>query len=163
MWWKDEEEESKTLQLVGVISGIVLNLIIILAIYNREEISKYTILFSLFFGVSLYAKSFRKIPIAFAISAIAGLILAYFTIDARQNADSTIGSVSLRWYVLGIAVAVLIVFLISFIQEQAMDIMLLILSWGFLVIILGLLMIVQGLTVLLGIPNADGILDYLPG
>lgn len=161
--WKDDEEESKRLQLVGVISGIVLNVIIILAIYNRQEITKYTILFSLFFGISLYAKAFRKIPIAFAVSAILGLILAYFTIQAREDADSDIANIPLRWFILGIAIAVGIIFLISFIQEQAMDIMLRVLSWGALVIILGILMVLQGITLLLEIPNAGGILDYLPG
>ena len=163
--WQSDEEESKTLQIVAVVAGILLTAEIILAIYYEDTgITKYSVVFGIFFGLSLFAKPLRKVPIAFAVTAIAGLSLSYFVIDRGALGDETFfGQLELRVLVVIILIIMVLVFIISFIQEQTMDILLLMLSWGVLVIVLAVAMILQGITLLLDINDPDGILGYLPG
>jgi len=162
--WKTEEEESKKLQIAAVFSGVIVNTMIILAIYNEaQEITNWTIMFGLFFGVSMYAKPFRKLPVAFGITSIVGLLLAYFVIVRKQDDESVFAGIKLRWVILVIVIIMIVVFIIGFIQEATLDIMLLMLSWGVLVITLSIIMILQGITLLIEQPDASGILGLLPG
>jgi hypothetical protein len=125
--------------------------------------SKYTILFSTLFSLSLLAKPFKKLPIAFAVTAVVALGLTWWVLDKRNNDDSFIGGVDLKLLIILIILILIIVFTISFIQEATMDVMLAILSWGLVILILAVISTLQGITLILEIPDKDGLLSYLPG
>jgi hypothetical protein len=160
---KDDEEESDLLELLGIIGGLLLFGIIILSIENDEAISKYTILFSTLFALSLLAKPFKKLPIAFALTAVVGLALTWFVLDRSGNEESILFGLDLKFSIIVIIIILIIVFIISFIQEATMDIMLFILSWGLVILVFALIATAQGVTLLFEIPSSNGILGELPG
>lgn len=163
---EEEEKENKPLQVAGVLAGLVVITSIVLAIINSTEITKYTILFGILFGVSLLAKPMRKVHTAFAISALVGSGLTFWVLYSRnkdKGNESFFNSIALKWVFLAIFLIVLVVFIISFIQEQTMDIMLFFLGLGIIIFPLSLIIFLQGITLILNLPNSDGILGYLPG
>ena len=160
---KSDEEESDILEGLGILGGLLLFSVIILSIYNSEELSKYTILFASLFSLSLLAKPFKKLPIAFAVTGVIALTLVWWVLDKRNNDDSFVGGIDLKIMIVILILILIIVFTISFIQEATMDIMLAILSWGLIVLILAVLITLQGVTLLLDIPDKDGLLGLLPG
>jgi len=164
---KKEEEESRTLKILGGIAGIILlALTIILALNEFNEpggvISNYTILFSIFMALSLIARPFKNVHIAFIVSVFVALGLLTVIIFVRESSVSLAG-IPLQYILIAVMVIVLLVYIISFIQEQAIDAFLAVLGWGPVITILGLLIIVQAITLLLDYPNSDGLLSYLPG
>ncbi len=160
---KADEEESDILEFFGILGGLLLFSVIILSIYNEEVLSKYTILFSTLFSLSLLAKPFKKLPIAFALTGIVALALVWWVLDKRNNDDSFVGGLDLKLLIVILILVLIIVFTISFIQEATMDIMLFILSWGFVILVLAVLIAAQGVTLLLEEPSVNGILGELPG
>lgn len=160
---KGDEEESDVLELLGIIGGLVLFSVIILSIYNEEVLSKYTIVFASLFSLSLFAKPFKKLPIAFAVTGVVALALVWWVLDKRNNDDSFVGGVDLKILMIILILVLIIVFTISFIQEATMDIMLAILSWGLVILILAIVIALQGITLLLDLPDKDGLLGLLPG
>ncbi|MCE7736004.1 MAG: hypothetical protein GPJ54_14070 [Candidatus Heimdallarchaeota archaeon] len=160
---KGDEEESDLLELLGILGGLVLFATIILSIYNDEVISKYTILFSTLFSLSLLAKPFKKLPIAFAVTAVLGLAMTWYVLDRRGDEESIIGGLSLQLTIVVFIIILIVVFIIGFIQEQTMDIMLFLLSWGIVILVLSILIFLQGVTLLFEVPDKDGILGLLPG
>ena len=162
---KEDEEESDILEFLGILGGLVLFGVIILSIYNGvEDLSKYTILFSTLFGLSLLAKPFKKLPIAFALTALVALALVWWVLDKKRNdEDSIVGGLDLKFLIIILILVLIIVFTISFIQEATMDIMLFILSWGLVILILAIIVTLQGVTLLFEIPSDNGILGELPG
>ncbi|OLS28750.1 MAG: hypothetical protein HeimC2_04800 [Candidatus Heimdallarchaeota archaeon LC_2] len=160
---KEDEEESDILEFLGIIGGLVLFGVIILSIYNEEVVSKYTILFSVLFSLSLLAKAFKKLPIAFALTAVVALALVWWVLDKRNNDDSFVGDLDLKFLIVIIILILIVVFTISFIQEATMDIMLFILSWGLVILILAILVAVQGVTLLFDVPGENGLFGEFPG
>jgi len=164
---KSEEEESDVLKVIGGISGLLLlAMTIILAVneYNSDTsvISNYTVLFGILLGMSLIARPFKNLPLAFVISIIVALGLLYVLI-LGQDSSVTFGGIGLEWILIGVMVIVLLVFIVSFIQEQAIDALMFVMGWGPIITILGLVMTIQAITLILNIPNQDGLLSYLPG
>lgn len=160
---KGDEKESDLLELLGIIGGLVLFATIILSIYNDVFITKYTILFSTLFSLSLLAKPFKKLPIAFAVTAILGLAMTWYVLDRRGDEESIIGGLSLQLTIVVFILILIVVFIIGFIQEQTMDIMLFMLSWGLVILVLSILIFLQGITLLFDINDPDGLLGYFPG
>ncbi|MHA2279239.1 MAG: hypothetical protein ACXAC2_25950 [Candidatus Kariarchaeaceae archaeon] len=113
--------------------------------------------------ISLLAKPFKKLPIAFALTAVVGLALTWFVLDKRGNEESVLFGLDLKFSIIVIIIILIIVFVISFIQEATMDIMLFILSWGLVILVLSVIVGAQGLTLLFDIPSSNGILGELPG
>jgi hypothetical protein len=141
-------------------------LIIILSIneYNGEEdlVTNYTLLFGMLMGMSLIARPFKKLPLAFVISVIVALgLLAFLTISSGAEV-TFFGALPLEVLLIGVMAIVLIVFIISFVQEKAIDGLLFILGWGPVITILGLALIAQGITLILGYPDERGIFSLLP-
>ena len=160
---KEDEEESDILEFLGILGGLLLFSVVILSIYNEEVLSKYTILFSTLFSLSLLAKPFKKLPIAFALTGIVALALVWWVLDKRNNDDSFVGGLDLKLLIVIIILVLIVVFTISFIQEATMDIMLFILSWGLVILILAVLITLQGVTLIFDVPSSNGILGELPG
>lgn len=165
---RKEEDESKVLQWLAGIGGIGLLAVVVIVSINRYDtgdntlITPYTILFGIFLGMSLIARPFKKLPIAFVISVIVALGALYL-VSANQDTIEYFDFLSLRIILLGIVILVFLIFLISFVQEKALDTLLWIIGWGPVIIILGLVVTLQGITLLLGWPGPGGILEYLPG
>ncbi len=160
---ESDEEESSILQFIGPIGALVIFAVLVLSIENDAGYTKYTLVFMIFFGLSLIAKPFRKLPIAFVISSVIGLALFYFVYTESDQDDEIFSAIPLKWLIAAIIGIILLVFIISFVQEQAMDIMLWLIGWGPLVTAFSAIIIVQGITLWAELPDEDGILGYLPG
>jgi hypothetical protein len=172
---ESDEEESSVLQFIAPVASLILFVFLIANINNVNKIiadgelplSNYTIIFSIFFGISLLAKPFRKLPIAFVLAIGIGLAIFYYVWTKRDQAESELAGVEMKWLIVGILAIVIIIFIISFVQEQAMDILLWVMGWGPYVTILSIIMIAQGITLWYEKPEtdgvADGILGLLPG
>lgn len=160
--FKGEEEESDKLQWLAFGMSVLVLFSVILIIYNGDHITNYSAFFGFLFFFSTIARPLKKVPFAFVIAVIVGLGIGYLVL-ADVGERNILGSISLKWLVIAIVAVVIIVFIIGFFQEAAMDGFLIILGWSPIVIILSLVLIVQGITLLLEWPNTDGILYYLPG
>jgi FtsH-binding integral membrane protein len=168
---ESDEEESSVLRFIAPIASLILIVFLAAYINNHDEIiadgelplSNYTILFSILFAISLLARPFRKLPLAFVIATVIGLALFYYVYDKQDQADSKLGDIEMKWLIVGILIIVIIIFIISFIQEQAMDLLLWVMGWGPYVTILSIIMIAQGITLILEEPEIDGVLGLLPG
>ncbi len=158
---KKEEEESRPLMWIGGISSFLLFGLLIFILLNGVHITKYNILFTFLYTVSLIARPLKKIPFAFLAAAFIGMGLFYLVISNMDD-YTFLGAISLKYIVIAIIVLVILVFIIGLVQEKAMDAFLFIWSWGPIITILGLAMVVEGITLLINYPNEDGIYAFLP-
>ncbi|MDH5402856.1 MAG: hypothetical protein OEZ01_01105 [Candidatus Heimdallarchaeota archaeon] len=164
---KKYEEESKKLQILGAVTGLIgLAMIIILAVNEFNDpndlTNDYNILFGVLLSMSLFARPFKKLPVAFVISIVFGFGLFFLFIYASDN-FLVFNLIEFKYVLLGIIILVVIVFIIGFIQEQVMDGLLFVLSWGPIITILGLLMFIQGIVLIFKFNGINGIFEYLPG
>ena len=160
---KKDDEESVLLKLVGAISGILIFATIILVLLNNsDDITNYSVLFAFMYFLATIARPLKKVPIAFILATLLGLAIFYFVMGAIDDIE-LFNSVPMSWVLIGVGGVVLIFFIIGFVQEKAMDAFLFIWSWGGVIFTLGLILVVQGITILIAWPNSDGILHYLPG
>ena len=104
---------------------------------------------------TIYTSLSLFMQIAFVISTTFYLI---FVAEALGNNNFLVGMTFV-----GILVIVILIFIISFIQEQAMDLLLWVMGWGPYVTILSIIIIIQGVTLIIEEPEVDGILGLLPG
>ncbi len=161
--FKKDDEESVLLKLVGAISGILIFATIILVLLNdSNDITNYSVLIAFMYFLSTIARPLKKVPIAFILATLLGLAIFYFVMGAIDDIE-LFDSISMKWVVIGIAGVVVLFFIIGFVQEKVMDAFLFIWSWGGIIFTLGLILVVQGITILIELPNEGGILDYLPG
>ncbi len=159
---KSEEEESHKLQWLAFAGAVLVFASVILIVYNKQTITNYSALFGFLFFIATIARPLKKIPFAFLAAIIIGLGIFYLVMS-NVGEISILSNISLKWLVIGIIVIVVIIFIIGFFQESAMDGLLVVLGWSPIILILSITLIVQGITLLLDWPDVDGILSYLPG
>ena len=160
---KKDDEESVLLKMVGAISGILIfGTIILVLLNNAADITNYSVLFAFMYFLATIARPLKKVPIAFILATFLGLAIFYFVMGAIDDIE-LFNSVPMSWVVIGVAAVVLIFFIIGFVQEKVMDAFLFIWSWGGVIFTLGLILVLQGITILIAWPNEDGFLHYLPG
>ncbi|MHA2249082.1 MAG: hypothetical protein ACXAD7_01910 [Candidatus Kariarchaeaceae archaeon] len=161
---ESDEEESSILQIAGPLAAVGLYAVLILAAFDDSiDKTNYTYLFGMLLGISLIAKPFRKLPIAFAFAVIAFLGLFYYAYTNSDEEGEILAGIEMKWIIAGIIGIVLIIFIIGFVQEQIMDFLLYIMGWGPYVFVLSVIVIAQGISLLINQPDKDGILGWLPG
>ena len=164
---KNEENESDKLKVIGAVSGIILIALTVLVSINEYDIggdfiTKYSILFGLILGMSLISRPFKELPLAFVI-AVMVLIGTMYLFISNKDEINQFGAIPLKIILLGVLGLVFVVFIIGLIQEKAMDGLLFILGWGPIITVLGLALLVQGITLIIEFPDKDGVFSYLPG
>lgn len=161
--FKKDDEESVLLKLVGAISGLLIFATIIIVLLNDgSDITKYSVFFAFLYFLSTMARPLKKIPVAFLLATFFGLAVFYYVMGAVEEV-TFFQSIPMSYILMGIAGVVLLFFIIGLVQEKVMDAFLFIWSWGGVIFTLGLILVVQGITLLIAWPNSDGILHYLPG
>jgi hypothetical protein len=160
---KKDDEESVLLKLVGAISGILIFATIIIVLLNDgSDITKYSVFFAFLYFLSTLARPLKKIPVAFILATIFGLAVFYFVMGTVEEV-TFFQNIPMQYILIGIAAIVILFFIIGFVQEKVMDAFLFVWSWGGVIFTLGLILVIQGITLLIAWPNEDGFLHYLPG
>ncbi|MCY3413459.1 MAG: hypothetical protein INQ03_17595 [Candidatus Heimdallarchaeota archaeon] len=162
---KKEEEESDRWKIFAGVAGLLVFLSVMLMHLTAPDgvrITNYSSLFGILFFMSIIARPLKKIPVAFVLAIIVGMILTYF-VFSRMDDSTVLGSIDMKWIAVALGAVVLIVFVIGRLQEGLFDGMLVVLGWSPLIIIISLALIGQGIALLAGYMYPDGIFDVLPG
>ncbi len=158
---KKREEESRVLQVLSFFGGLILlALPILMVLYIDVEgvYSNYTLLLMFLTGLSLNARPFEKMPAAFTIVTLLGIIAFIGVLQFRKTSSSA-GDIPIEIILIAIGVIMAVLFIMTFIAEQALDAFLFILGWGFLVLVFSLLSIAQAVAILVT-DNRYGLLSF---
>ncbi len=160
--FKKREEESKKLQVLSFFGGLVflaLPIVMVITIDTEGVYSNYTLLLMFLTGLSLNARPFEKIPAAFTIVSLIGILIFVLVLQLRQTSEFIQG-IPLQYILIGIGVIILILFLMTFMAEQALDAFLFLLGWGLIVLVLSLLSLIQAIAILVT-GNRYGLLSFV--
>lgn len=158
---KKREEESKILQVLSFFGGLILlalPILMALIIDTDGVYSNYTLLLMFITGLSMNARPFEKMPAAFTLVSLVGIVLFALVLQLREQSE-LISGIPLQTILIAIGGLILILFLMTFMAEQALDAFLFLLGWGFFVLIFSLLTLIQGVTILVT-GNRYGILSF---
>ena len=161
---KRRENESKLLQVISFLSGVILfvaPVAMVLQGGKGSEVSGVSILLMLLLGICLISRALKNLPIAFIIVAVMGPGLFWLFSYFKQF--SFAGDIPTQTIALVITVLLLVVFGISFFVEKTIDLFLGLLSLGPVVFILAAAAFLQGLLIGLHITNHHGLLNLLGG
>lgn len=164
---KSQEEENKVLHTLGVISGLLLFAILVLVVYNDKTnsssnlITNYSVFFAFLFSLSIVARPLRKFPFAFIIASVIAMVVFYLVMSSAGDV-TILGSLSLKWIVIGVVVLFLFILIIGYFQEKILDGLLVVVGWAPILTLLALAVLAQGITLLLKYPDYRGLFGYLP-
>ncbi len=161
---KHRQNESKLLQVISFLAGIVLFAAPVgMVLYggHSSEVSGGSILLMLLLAICLVGRALKKLPIAFIIVAVMGTGL--FWLFSYLKHFSFAGDVPTQTVALVIAALILVVFGISFVIEKTIDLFLGLISLGPVVFIVAGVALIQGLLTGLHITDHHGLLNLLKG
>ncbi len=159
---KKREEESKLLQVLSFFGGLILLVLPIMMVFLIDTdgvYSNYTLLLMFLTGLSMNARPFEKVPAAFTIVSLVGIVLFVLVLQVREQSE-LISGIPLQTILIVIGILILILFLMTFMAEQALDAFLFLLGWGLLVLLFSLLTVVQAVTILIT-GNRYGLLSFI--
>jgi len=143
---RKHENESKGLQVLSVISGIVLSIIAVIMIFSGHDETSYsflTVLIMILAGISMSARQLEKIP-ATAVIIVTAMITGAIAYAAGLIPEDTL------WRLMSIAtvVAVVLIVLLLSLAEIIVDQVLRIFGFGVVVIIISLIDLVHSISII---------------
>jgi hypothetical protein len=161
---KQREKESKLLQMIAFLVGLILLAVPVLMVLQsnqRSNVSGTSILLMLLLAVCLLARALKDLPLAFIVIAALGTGLFWLFACLRQF--NFADDIPANTIALLISALILVAFGASFVIEKTIDLFLGFLSLGLIVFIVAAVAIIQGFLTGFQITDQNGLLNILGG
>jgi hypothetical protein len=159
---KRREKESLLLQVLSALGGIVvlgMPVVMVSQINQKGGYTAATVLLMIVFSLCLLARPLKKIPIAFIVVTAAGVGLLWVTMKFRGT--SLGGSISIELVIASIIVVLAVLFVLSFMVETVVDVVLSTLGWGAVVTIVSAVALIHGALIASRITGPEGLQAFL--